>query len=421
MFFTVGGKGRSGSFGADSPARPAIIAAKTRPCHNATACGRRGILSAGVGPGVFGSSRPRSPAGSVAGELDDNHWDGSRWRLEIFKKDAHVRTVTVWKTSAAIILGAIMLMGLNTRCTASEIQFTPKGSILYGDLVVRGVITDLVPEIVSEDNYIQDTPTPEEGFPITNVDLDVLEVIKGYWPDQRLRAIVLGGYPDGVPNDSGIIVDILGKGYGYSYNYNVGDEVILVLNYRRAMKGGSFVVAQDEGRYIKSGDEWVNQGTKDTTISLEEIRDLARSTLPQNLFEKADVVALGTVEDASLDTERYSEVSPITNLRRNDIQWITLRVSQLFKGKPEGPTIRFEMVVRGGDNLSWYRPVPTIREGEEWLCFLKIGPDGLFPFAGVNGLLKMDGDVVWRDNYIKCKYSRSELLNLLPRQGERDE
>ena len=51
---------------------------KTRFCYNATACGRCSILSAGVSPGVFGSSRPRSPAGSVVGELDDKHWDGSR-------------------------------------------------------------------------------------------------------------------------------------------------------------------------------------------------------------------------------------------------------------------------------------------------------------------------------------------------------
>jgi hypothetical protein len=311
-------------------------------------------------------------------------------------------------TRLAGLFGLVLLSGFSR--TDFEDDDLLKERILYSDLVVRGVITDIETGLVTMDNWLSATHRPDRRLPITKVELDIKEVIKGYWQEQRLTFVSPGGYPpdSGDRDDIRVDIHIDTDRFKYSYNYTVGEEIIVALRYSPRMVGGSYMVGSDEGRYIKRNGEWVNQGTNEASISIKEMRELARSVEPVSLVSDADVVVSGIVREVSIDTlGRFTE-----------IQRILLSVDRIWKGTGMSDKVEFAMVIKRGKGLPWYRgPVPAIGIGEEWVCFLKNGPCGLFPFAGMNSLLQLVGDEVVRNKSVRCSYSRSDLLTILKESG----
>jgi hypothetical protein len=310
------------------------------------------------------------------------------------------------------VLGVASVVVLSSACAVELVELSPQGRVIYGDLVVHGIIRSFKPELVTMYEMSLNEGTPDAGYPITTLTVEVLEVIKGCWKERLLPAVAEGGVPDGVPNELGAITFINALGYPYTYNYAVEDEVILVMRYWKPLRGGSYIIVSDEGRYIKRGDVWENQGTKDTSISIEDVRSWATATQPREVYQEAEVVALGTVREVSIDT---------TTKRRAEIAWVTLELRRVWKGEIPGDTLRFGIVVRGGHSLAWRRPAPVVAIGEEWLCFLKTGPDGLYSFAGTNGLLKMKGESVLANDCVLCDVSKSELIETLSQESGGDE
>ncbi len=96
---------------------------------------------------------------------------------------------------------------------------------------------------------------------------------------------------------------------------------------------------------------------------------------------------------------------------------VVMQVSRVWKGPP-AERIEFIMFHPGGDHADWIRPVPTLSVGEEWIVFLKKQDDFFFPFAGTNGLLRVDGQKLIRNNYMSYNSTMDELEKAISSGGQ---
>jgi hypothetical protein len=226
-------------------------------------------------------------------------------------------------------------------------------------------------------------------FPITVLNVQILEVLKGTWDGQYLTVVVPGGYagkPGGLTT--------------HSYNYEIGDEMILPLTFLGQMKGGSYTVTGDQGRFRQDGEVWVNQARAEMKMTVDEIRQIARKASLESMVKEADVVGCGTIE----------EVKPHQSGPVRGLELVTMRTEELWKGTSGSDRVAFRVVRKNGFDLSWYAPAPEMHVGEKWLFFLKRDDDGFYPFAGTNGLLRVEGDYLIVANRLKHGLSRTRFV-----------
>lgn len=311
--------------------------------------------------------------------------------------------VLIMFMSAVICLTNCSFVG---KSRAEDYIWDYRSRLEYADLVVRGVISDFHTEVAKHQEFVPDTRHPDAPLPVTVLNLQVIDILRGVWDESTLQVIVPGGYPDGVRNDTGVIVEL----FGHTYNYAIGDEVILTLWYLETMRGGSYVVVSDEGRYIRSENGFVNQADKQLVLSMPDIEEIVSETNIMNIYNNADVVAMGTVVDISRET-----VPRVVEEHK-----IVLRVDDVWKGADNMETIVFDMIVHGGYSSSKKKPVPKIKKEEQWLVFLKRDDEGLYPLAGANGLLRIEGSTVIRNNRVIEKLSKKEIFDFIVKESSNE-
>ena len=278
---------------------------------------------------------------------------------------------------------------------ADEYPWNYTLALKYADLVVRGVIVDYETMVVPYEEYNPSTKHKDARLPITVLHLRVLEVMNGSWGDEQLSVVAPGNYPDGVPNDSGVIVRM----HGYTYNYKIGDEVIMALRFLDSMRGGSYVVGPDQTRFIRTEYGFENQGDKQIVMTLEDIKAITDSVKYNVVFREADLVATGTIVDVT------GESPPRTYEEKE----FSIKLDEVWKGNYDGKVLKFKMITRGGYDRPEKPIVPDIFDGERWLVFLQKDSNGYYPFAGSNGLFKIVGQELIRNNRVKLSMSEADF------------
>lgn len=295
--------------------------------------------------------------------------------------------------SRLVLLSAllVMLVGFEGSASGSG-DWDYKDELVYSDLVVVGIIRDLTPELVPVQEFMPGDPRENVSFRITTARLEIGEVLRGSFEKRTMSVVIPGGHPG----------DRVGLAH-LSYNYEIGDTVILSLMFWEFMKGGSFILRSDKGRYLKQGDRWVNQAQENISLTMKDVRMVVRAAHPTMLLEKADVVGIGRV--SSIESVEMDGV---------EVDRITVQLSTTWKGGLEGKRLTFRIARRGGLALDWWRPVPeVVAIGEEWIIFLKKDSKGYYPFAGTNGLLKVEGQDLILNDRVRHEMSKADFVSLI--------
>jgi hypothetical protein len=304
--------------------------------------------------------------------------------------------ITIFRTVVTFSITALIIATCYLSSPAQDYKRDAKSRLLYSDLVIRGVILGYSASEVPYKEFNPDTIRPERLYPITNLNLQVIEVLKGKWEEETMTVVVPGGYPDDLVEMKRSFVYM----EGMSYNYSIGDEVILSLRYLKSMRGGSYITVTDEGRFILKGDKYENQAQKNDLFTLQEIRYLTNRARTEYLYRSADIVAMGIV--GKLETERPEKSTEYTT--------VTLNIKNYWKGMSKSNQITFKMITGGGYSKENSVPIPAINEGEQWIVFLQKNTEGYFPFAGVNGLLKIVDSRIIINNRVDYYLSKNELF-----------
>jgi hypothetical protein len=128
---------------------------------------------------------------------------------------------------------------------------------------------------------------------------------------------------------------------------------------------------------------------------LNEIKQIIEESSMGAIAKKADLIVEGRIVDIQVSKlkppEEYVRSGRIGGVA--EVRTITLRAEAVYKGPVEvGDPVTFRMIGRGGYSPPWRREVPRcIEVSERWLAALQDDPEiGYFPFAGSNGLLRIE-------------------------------
>jgi hypothetical protein len=310
----------------------------------------------------------------------------------------HRRSVLQVRLFVALVV--CLVAGTAIDCRARYLGGSYERELMYADVVVHGVIDSISTGYVPEKTYWPGMLKPDEPMATTTISLRVMDVLRGRNDWTRLETVAPGAFPPGVVDTSNVIRHI----YGFRFNFEVGTEVIYCLWYK-PLAGGTYFVPANEGRFRKIDGSWRSEVDPDARLSLREIRGIVARADPARLQKEADLIVQGNVLDIARDTEdRWAPMKEI----------ITMRVEKVWKGNPAGETVEFRFQRRGGPRMV---PCPRLSKGDEYLVYLKNDGETLTAFAGVNGMLQVEGDELIRDNGVLYEISRSRLVKILRRRG----
>jgi hypothetical protein len=263
-------------------------------------------------------------------------------------------------------------------------------------IAIRGVVT----RVGFEETTLGDWGLVPNGSPqsvvrkeVAKVYMTVGEVLRGSWTD---REIVFA-------------LSLRGEDALFSQD----KEFIVCGKWRKLAKAGIFMTGSHVGIYRQKGQSWVRcvtgvDGSPAETLTSEEVTKRLRNSDVANVTRASDVVARGVIV-ATWQSEYRTETGQVGALRH-----YKLRVTQLLKGARQE---FIEFVIPRIDVAyvpKWYRETPQgIAEQQEWLVFLRNGEYGLYPFAGANSLLKVEGDALIYDMAVKYPYDVKAAMLLV--------
>jgi hypothetical protein len=273
-------------------------------------------------------------------------------------------------------------------------RWTSRDELLYSDLAIYGVIVDLTTERVSINEYTPNTWKGDEAtFPITNLKLRVIEVLSGSWDEDVLWAVAPGGFPGDPPH----------AGLGFSYDYSIGDTTVICFMYNRSLKGGSYTVRTDKGRFVFRNGLGICQHAGSRNLTLGQIRETVEAGQLKSVIEEADVIGIGTV------TQIREPVDRTDSGMDKQIEHVEVKVSSLIKGEIKDDVVTFKMIRKGFYDPPWRENVPNIKRKQKLFFFLKKGNVGFYPFAGSNGLFRVDGEALLYNDRMKYGMKVVEL------------
>lgn len=265
--------------------------------------------------------------------------------------------------------------------------------LVYADLVVRGTVEGVSFERVRLADYFGPHEHSNQPLMIAEMIVRVSEVLKGSYPRDT--------------------VSIAGSAAGCLH---VGTEYVLCLTFNKRLKGGMFVFGDGSASFALSEGVWTRVGDQ-TRLTYDEIKSITESANIESVARSAHLIAVGTV----IGTRDYDHRGPDGH---GDIRECTVEVDSLLKGTLEGPSLTFQMVTAGTYAPGWRTKVPPeINVGETWYLFLKKeeieGGIGFYPFAGSNGMLKIEGERLIYDLRIDFPYTRNEVDEIVRRESSK--
>ncbi|HUV37483.1 MAG TPA: hypothetical protein VMX58_11135 [Patescibacteria group bacterium] len=272
--------------------------------------------------------------------------------------------------------------------------------LLYEDLVVEGEVCGISEITVPSRDFFVDLPHgPDEIFAV--FDFKVKNVLIGDWDEEF------------VP-----IVGFTGSGCEYHFDLEENDTYILALRRHHGGKGAfesiRYILRRDAGRFLVRDGNFI-RGWKKFPMQHGELADLydairkvrERRSI-KTISREAEIIARGTVIEVRETDEMTAEGY---DMRLCNVK---LNIASKIKGNIEGDTLTIGMIQKGLYWPNWRVKVPDMNKGEEWYVFLKWNDEiGYYPFAGVNGLFRVEGDRLIRDNHnmIYLKYDPASFEN----------
>jgi hypothetical protein len=269
------------------------------------------------------------------------------------------------------------LVAIELSDSAMRMAFDP---LRYAHIVVRGRITTVTAESV---------PATKCGYKESgNKTVDVITLMGA----RTLRGT---DSPGNIVAWSDLVVGDL-----------VGREAVLCAKWIPPL--GSYLVGYGGACLVETQDGTWARYDGSETITTEELDARLLSTRPEAVARSAGIAVIGkvvSVADSVLDVDGH-----MMSIRR-----VGLRIEQLIKGQYDGSIIDFVVVLAGGGYAPpWRTATPTEFDiGEEWIAFLARGPGFYYPSAGMNGLLRVQGDTLLYDRVAPYRYSRGRFLGMV--------
>jgi hypothetical protein len=295
-----------------------------------------------------------------------------------------------------LIIVLLISLSMNTQLQATtEIVRNPDAwdfaPLLYYDLVVRGTV------VIVEDFEVTDADVwmdPPEIAEVTSKNVRTASRVR-----IKVQDIMRGP-------ELGQTVDIVVPTYRHEYNtrYEQGDEMILCVNYHPRLD--SYFLKSTYGKYIFREMKWYCEGNArgDRAFTDSELKKQVMSMSLENVVEESELIIDGTIETVKKGWFEGPDGS--------GAEMITLgiRIRQIHKGQQSDAKIEVVMLTAGIYLPEWRKHVPKkYVEGQEWLLFLKKGPLGWYPFAGTNGLLRVENNQLIYDERVLFWHNRKSI------------
>lgn len=289
-------------------------------------------------------------------------------------------------------------------------------SFIDEDFVVEGTVESIVKQKIPRKDFAPSISSDERILnrliPMARVTFKVSRVLIGELDKSEITVVGM----DACSQD-------------YAFDLEVGDRYLLALRFTDRGKfniGGTYILRRDDSRFLIEGDRWF-RGKKNDFMGTGRLADLYRAIEEiekmrriDYLAHEADLIVRGTVRDAWNEDEG-TETGQTMHVRN-----IKLQLSAVMKGTLEGDVFTFQMLPYVNYRPPWYKLVSVVSTGEEWIVFLKWIPEiGYYPFAGRNGMFKIEDDRLIRDNHLVLKQAPENLEEAIVQAvsggGDRDE
>jgi hypothetical protein len=329
------------------------------------------------------------PARSFFAQLDCLGWRTAVMRVEPFRFSMRAsldRTCRIFAGLLAILLCfAPAFRGFATGLNPAMAGVESYDPLQHSHLIVRGIVTDIRQERSSFGKWgIVPQGSPQSSVPmqVTKVFVTISDLLKGTWAEDNVAfALSLQGE------------DVL---------FGLDQEFIICGKWQGRSDGGVFVTGSHLGVYRKEGFSWVRRVmdvaiTPAETLTNDQVIQRIRQSSLGNVTHAADVIARGTIIAAWESS--YDAGSGLVGAMRH----YKLRVADALKGIVSEEYVEF-VVPRIDVSYvpKWYRDVPRgIGTQQEWLVFLRRDERGMYPFAGTNSLLKVEGEELIYDMAVK--------------------
>lgn len=279
-------------------------------------------------------------------------------------------------------------------------------SFIYQDYVVEGIVESIIREKVHPQDLI-----PGSGgrikIPMARIKFKISKVLIGNLDKSEIT-----------------LVGMDSRGQDYEFDLDVGDRYLLALMFwdrGKYHRGGAYSLRRDDARFLIKGNTWF-RGRKSAPMSTGRLSDLYRAVEEINnkrsievLTREAELVVRGIVVDVWESDDR-------TELGMSKhIQCIKVKIKSKIKGSLKDDILVFRMIPYVSYQPFWWRRVPAMNVGEDWIVFLKWAEEpGYYPFAGVNGMYRIEDDKLIRDNRVVLKRTPEDFEEAIAREVSRD-
>lgn len=265
--------------------------------------------------------------------------------------------------------------------------------LVYTDLVVRATVEDRTFDQVTRADYLGPGRTGDHPMMMVQIVARIDEVLKGSYHGDTVKFAGLPLIP-----------------------LRVGQEYVLCLRYKEHLKGGMFDAGDGTASFVLS-EGMAKRVGDNTTLTYDEIRSITQSASIESVARSADLIVVGRV--VGLHDHKHVEADG-----RGKIWECTVEVDSLLKGTLEGRQVAFQFIRTGLYAPPWRTHIPPgIDIGQTWYLFLKKteieGRMSFYPFAGSNGMLKIQGDRLIYDFGIDFPYNRSEVDQIVQRESSK--
>ncbi len=176
----------------------------------------------------------------------------------------------------------------------------------------------------------------------------------------------------------------------------------------------------DASRFYIDGDSWIREQKLypiqrgEMPALYEAIEQINYMRSIEHLTDEADCILRGTVVDTRESRVPFSDGRPSYGMLH-----VGLRIDKVLKGTTNDGSIEIAMINKGGYVPFWRTPLVKMSKGEEWILMLKSNEEsGYYPFAGPNGMFRIEGDVLFKGEHRKrsMEYSPTALERMVRRR-----
>ena len=299
----------------------------------------------------------------------------------------------------ALALCVVTTLTASIALGTSEIVRDPKSwdfaPLLYSDRIVRATVVSVsLIEVPSSDLWMD---PPELRAQLGERKVPVLQAAV------RVREVLRGPMTTPEGNDTLLVWD-----NAIEVVLPIGREVLLCEYFHRDLK--AYYQAGSYGRYVRKGKQWLSEQTArgQRRFSDEEIRAKIASMDIDHVASDAELIVEGIVESFA-ESDFVGPDSSVAGMIT-----ITFKVASVEKGTLADDVIVVKTLVNGLYLPEWRKHVPeSYAVGQRWLCFLKKNDVGWYPFAGTNGLLRIEHDGLVYDERVPFWYSREQVAKAI--------